>query len=325
MLLKIGELAKRVGLTVRTLHHYDDLGLLAPSARSDAGYRLYNRDDVARLYRIVALRQLGLSLNDIGASLASDGSALPALVARQMQALDAQIAEAQALRSRLAWLQSRLQQGDEPDLAEWLTTVELITVYEKYFNEAELAELQQHKDDPKVMAAQQSWPALIAEVRQLMAANTPVEDAAVQDAASRWSDLVHQFTGSNPNLLVKSAQMMRQESSMQAQTGIDPAMLNYITGALAAKRLAIYARYLDEAEMARMRQHYGKNPGGWLPLIAHVRQLMNEGISADSAEARAAAAKWEALTSEFAGTDPATRLKLRRALDEQPEVLMRTG
>jgi hypothetical protein len=50
MALKIGELARRTGLTVRTLHHYDAIGLLKPSARSDAGYRLYGRNDVARLH-----------------------------------------------------------------------------------------------------------------------------------------------------------------------------------------------------------------------------------------------------------------------------------
>lgn len=59
MLLKIGELAKRTGLTVRTLHHYDAIDLLSPSARTDAGYRLYNQNDVARLHQIQAMRQPG--------------------------------------------------------------------------------------------------------------------------------------------------------------------------------------------------------------------------------------------------------------------------
>jgi DNA-binding transcriptional MerR regulator len=54
MALKIGELARRTGLTVRTLHHYDAIGLLKPSARSDAGYRLYDRNDVARLHPAAA-------------------------------------------------------------------------------------------------------------------------------------------------------------------------------------------------------------------------------------------------------------------------------
>lgn len=58
MLLKIGELATRTGLTVRTLHHYDNVGLLRPLARSDAGYHLYNRTDIERLHRIQALRRM---------------------------------------------------------------------------------------------------------------------------------------------------------------------------------------------------------------------------------------------------------------------------
>ncbi|WFP48908.1 MerR family transcriptional regulator [Methylomonas sp. EFPC3] len=70
MLLKVGELAKRCGLTVRTLHHYDSIGLLKPSARSDTGYRLYQRGDIARLHQIQALRQFGLSLAEIGDILA---------------------------------------------------------------------------------------------------------------------------------------------------------------------------------------------------------------------------------------------------------------
>ncbi|WP_263404975.1 MerR family DNA-binding transcriptional regulator [Pseudomonas aeruginosa] len=55
MLLKVGELAKQTGLTVRALHHYDDIGLLQPSARSDAGYRLYTPKDITRLHQIQAL------------------------------------------------------------------------------------------------------------------------------------------------------------------------------------------------------------------------------------------------------------------------------
>ena len=60
MMLKVGELARRAGLTVRTLHHYDSIGLLKPSGRSDAGYRLYNRDDVARPPHVHAPRPLGI-------------------------------------------------------------------------------------------------------------------------------------------------------------------------------------------------------------------------------------------------------------------------
>jgi DNA-binding transcriptional MerR regulator len=67
---KIGELARATGLTVRTLHHYDEIGLLAPGRRTYGGHRLYTADDVRRLYRVVALRALGLSLDEVAAWLA---------------------------------------------------------------------------------------------------------------------------------------------------------------------------------------------------------------------------------------------------------------
>ncbi|MER7164451.1 MerR family transcriptional regulator [Micromonospora sp. NPDC000207] len=69
---RIGELCRRTGLTVRTLHHWDHVGLLRPSTRTSAGHRRYDERDVDRLYRIVALRELGLSLETIAALLDGD-------------------------------------------------------------------------------------------------------------------------------------------------------------------------------------------------------------------------------------------------------------
>lgn len=133
MLLKIGDLAKRTGLTIRALHHYDSIGLLTPSARSDAGYRLYNQADIARLHKIQALRQFGLSLADIGVTLTSEEIPLAAIVSRQIAALTAQITGADALRARLQRLASQLARGQDPDLADWLTTLEQMTMFDKYF------------------------------------------------------------------------------------------------------------------------------------------------------------------------------------------------
>jgi DNA-binding transcriptional MerR regulator len=61
----IGEAADLSKVSVRTLHHYDEIGLLAPSARSDAGYRLYEPGDLERLHQILVFRELGFSLPDI--------------------------------------------------------------------------------------------------------------------------------------------------------------------------------------------------------------------------------------------------------------------
>src|SRR4029077_18355302 len=63
--LKVGELAKRTGLTVRTLHHYDEIGLLKPSLHTESGHRLYTARDVGRLQQVGSLRQLGFSLEQV--------------------------------------------------------------------------------------------------------------------------------------------------------------------------------------------------------------------------------------------------------------------
>ena len=67
--MSVGELARLTGVTVRTLHHYDEIGLLRPSGRSAAGYRLYSEADVDRLQRVLGYRELGLGLEQVAALL----------------------------------------------------------------------------------------------------------------------------------------------------------------------------------------------------------------------------------------------------------------
>ena len=70
--LTVGQVAEELGVTVRTLHHYDEIGLLSPSARSTAGYRLYTDEDLTRLQHVVVYRRLGFPLEQISDLL--DGS-----------------------------------------------------------------------------------------------------------------------------------------------------------------------------------------------------------------------------------------------------------
>src|SRR3954452_8829342 len=93
-----GELAASAGLTVRTLHHWDEIGLLRPAGRSGAGHRRYSDADVGRLYRIVALRGLGLSLEDIGGALDDQGPDLRTAVSAHLARVEEQLAHAGDLR-----------------------------------------------------------------------------------------------------------------------------------------------------------------------------------------------------------------------------------
>ena len=81
----VGDVAHRLGITRRTLHHYDEIGLLRPSSRSAAGYRLYSPDDLTRLRTIVLWRRLEMPLEEIRAAL-DDGDAA-AQLRRQREAV----------------------------------------------------------------------------------------------------------------------------------------------------------------------------------------------------------------------------------------------
>jgi DNA-binding transcriptional MerR regulator len=111
---KIGEVAKRTGLTVRTLHHYDEIGLLVPSDRTGAGYRLYGDADLARLYRILALRGMGFPLDAVGEVLGHQGGDPRPAIRDHLDRLEKQLALTEQLRSRLTGVLAALDRAAEP-------------------------------------------------------------------------------------------------------------------------------------------------------------------------------------------------------------------
>ena len=314
-MLKIGELAKRTGLTVRTLHHYDDIGLLSPSARSDAGYRLYNETDIARLHRILALRRFGMGLAEIGTYLTGPDLPLINVVDRQIAMLTSQIDGANALRSRLQGLRGRLAEGQEPDLADWLTTLEHMTMYEKYFSQEELQQLPLYTPSEGIEA---EWKALVEEMRQWMDGGASPATMRVRELAARWMAMLGRDTGANPVLFAKLNTMHEQEPEVQQRTGITREVMAFVLAAVKENQLAVYERYLDAAELAFVRANLGKRDAEWPPLIARVRTAMDEGCAPDSPTARALALQWFDLFRAFAGDDPATQQKIRLALENEP-------
>lgn len=125
---RVGELAAAAGLTVRTLHHYDDIGLLKPSGRSEGGHRLYVAADVQRLYRVCLLRRLGLSLTEIGHALDDPAWSLRGAMARHLDQLDERIAASGRLRSHLSRLLATVGDRDVPLTDDLLNLMEEMTM-----------------------------------------------------------------------------------------------------------------------------------------------------------------------------------------------------
>lgn len=199
--LQVGELSKRTGLTVRTLHHYDEIGLLKPSSHSDAGYRLYTAVDVARLQQILSLRQLGFSLEEICNCLNEPDFSPLRVVGLHLDRLREQIELQRALCDRLEGVAAHFQTADEVSADEFIRTIEAITMTEKYFTPEQQALIQRRREeagDELLHERQEEWARLIADIRTEMEAGTDPNSAKVRKLAKHWQDMVHETTAGDP-------------------------------------------------------------------------------------------------------------------------------
>lgn len=316
MLLTVGELARRCGLTVRTLHHYDAIGLLKPSVRSAAGYRLYDRANIERLHRIRALHQLGLSLADIGHALSGPEQPLAELIDRQLAQIDRELARAERLRAKLVQLRMQLDAGQPPDLAEWLDTLELMTMYENYFSQEEIKQLPLlHDADVRA-----EWSAMVSAVQAAMDRGVAPDAPEAQILALRWMRTLYRDTNGNPDFLVRLNRMHDNEPGSWDAMGVTLPVRRFVEQAFVEGRLAIYQRYLKPEEFAFMREHYGATFREWPPLLVALRDAMTREVSPHDAEARALGLRWATLFRSYAGDDPGTHERIREAHAKEPDL-----
>lgn len=237
-LWKVGELAQRTGLSVRTLHWYDEIGILAPSFRTEAGHRLYTAKDIARLQQVQSLRQLGLSLEQIRECLSrADFSPLSAIES-QLTRLRDQMELQRQLCDRLEKIAAHLRAAEEVSVDEFLQTIEDMTMFEKYYTPEQMEQLKQRGSqlgEERIRQVQEEWPKLMAEVRAEMDKGADPASAPVQALARRWMGLVNEFTGGDAGIEKSLGRMVQQESAVHGQP-VERALFDYIGKAMAAAK-----------------------------------------------------------------------------------------
>jgi DNA-binding transcriptional MerR regulator len=236
--LTVGALAKRTGVSVRMLRHYDEIGLLRPTERSESGYRLYGVDEVRRLQAIVALRQMGLGLEAIGQVL--NGGALRPVdaVTMRLAQLGDEIARRQRLHAQLIEISHRIQASHGGSLDELVESVEVMNRMERlrsYFTPEQLAELGKRREAIGIDGMRQSeidWTELTEEVKHLVAEGVPPSDPRAKSAAERWTALVDAFTGGNPGIIASLQEVWEKEGSIEGFNTSDiRALYDYIDAA----------------------------------------------------------------------------------------------
>jgi len=200
------EFAKRAGVTVRALHHYDRLGLLKPSGRTAAGYRVYSDRDFARLEQIVALKFIGFPLFQIRELLRRKDTDLSAALRHQRQILAEKRNHLERAMQAIERAEKIVAAGGEPDWEPFRKVIEVIQMQtrkdwmKKYYTEEQLANLSQ-RWSPEVQAeAERGWAALAQDTEAAIArGEQPGGETGLQLAARRQK-LLAMFTGGDPGI-----------------------------------------------------------------------------------------------------------------------------
>jgi DNA-binding transcriptional MerR regulator len=233
---KIGQLARRTGTTVRTLRHYEQLGLIRP-ARTGTGHRVYGEHDAARLSHVLLLRRLGLPLEEVGHMLDDPEHDLARAIEHHAARIRRRMETDRAWLERLDALGREFRVGrGGSSIDELLHTVERIEMQEKYFTPEQLQRLDERRrtiGGEAIRAAELEWPKLIATARELLDEGASPEDPRVRRVAARWRELVQAFTGGDPGLAESVGRMYRAEPEIRASTGIDEALLEFVARAQA--------------------------------------------------------------------------------------------
>lgn len=210
-MFKVREFAEKAGVTVRTLHHYDRLGLLKPSGRTEAGYRLYADRDFARLQQIVTLKFIGLPLREIKALLDDDDSDLDlaATLRLQKQLLQEkrwQVGMAiQAIEE--AERSMSVQSTQSPDLSALKKIIEVMERQnnmewtKKYYSPEAQAKIAERATTftPEMQAeVSKKWNELFSDIEIAMQAGEDPSSAKAKELARRWTELLKGFTGGDP-------------------------------------------------------------------------------------------------------------------------------
>lgn len=239
---KVGDLAERCGLTVRTLHHYDETGLLRPSGRTGSahgsGHRLYGPEDVARLQQILSLKALGFTLGQIREALSREDYDPRRVVRLHLERVRGQLAELTSLEARLAALSDALDRPEAVSADEFLATIEGMIMFEKYYTpeQAEYLEARRERIGPEAIEeGQRQWAALIDEVKAAMDEGVDPTSPRAADYARRWLDLISGFTGGDPGIFRSLRKMYENEDQVRGMdvAGMRP-MMDWVGRAMEA-------------------------------------------------------------------------------------------
>lgn len=236
--MTVGEAAKKMGVTVRTLQYYDKEGLFSPSAESEGGRRLYTDKDLITLHQILSLKSLGFSLEDIRRRLPSLET--PADVAnvlteqademrREIERLTESLTAIQQLRAEVL----QMQTVDFKKYADIIANLQMKNEFYfliKHFDDAMLDHIRRKFDEESGKAFINRFSALNKRILKLKESGVPQDSEACQKAAEEFWKMVMEFTDGDMSMLPKLMEFGQTGGGQQDEWQKDQAAVNEYIG-----------------------------------------------------------------------------------------------
>lgn len=237
---KVGELSKLTGLTIRSLHHYDEIGLLRPMFHTDSGHRLYTESDIVKLQQIMSLKQLDFSLDEIKEFLQNPQYDPKDVIEMQLKRLNQEIKLKEELKNQLQELWEVFQLLKEPTFTQFVNSIELIKNQNKYFTKEQRTNIRKYYDklnNAEASKAADTWIQLISSLQYEMNNGTPIDNPKVIELAEKWQEGINFFTGGDMGI-IKSAEHYYADNPQAAiESGMSGELYKYIKDILSIKEV----------------------------------------------------------------------------------------
>ena len=229
--MKIGELAKKTDVSIRTLQFYDEKGLLEPSARTDSGHRTYTKDDLVRLQQILILKNIGLSLEEIGQVIEKDGSDVLELLDTNVARIEGEIAEQTEMLKLLKQAHDYLRHRDAVESHELIAVIKELSLVPQYYSDRQLKMM---KERDQILRAEgksdvlRDIPTMIPAIRDAMSRQLPPSDPEVLATMTRWCEIYESVVGDDKDLAMSAKKMLDENPDLLELYQLDEETMDYI-------------------------------------------------------------------------------------------------
>ena len=318
--MTVGEIAKKMGVTVRTLQYYDKEGILTPSSESEGGRRLYTNKDIVQLHQIQSMKYLGFSLDDIKTRLPAINTPeeVSALLTKQATDIREKIKALKEVQQSIEKLNAEVVQMETVDWERYADIVVLLQAKNsaywamKHLSDNAMAHIRNRYDNDSGTQMNDNYMKMVNKAIKTQQSGYPPESDEGQALAKEWWDFVMEFTQGDMNLL---SELYKMGSSIEYNEWLE--------------KFSFDKDYLEKA-LSVYFMRTGYNPfahdeGGtpvsknYMQLLKKAAEIQQGGHAPESEQAQAFAKEWWDFIMDFTKGDSGLLAELQKQADSVSE------